>query len=188
MIDGTKVRIRQKQLEDARNDFKWQSDSELSDLDAVSPLDIPFAIYQEELREQLHNPSAIRKNFAIETLDGKHIGNCVYYNIDNIRHQAEVGIMIGDRDYWDKGYGTDAMTTLVNYIFTNIGFKRLYLKTLEKNLRAQHSFIKCGFSPYGHLERDGYNFLLMEMPRSRWEQTQAKQGKIRRLFQLKSRG
>jgi RimJ/RimL family protein N-acetyltransferase len=186
MIDGTKVRIRQKQLEDAHNDFTWQSDQELSDLDAVSPLDIPFPIYLEEFREQLLNPSVTRKNFAIETLDGKHIGNCVYYNIDNLRHQAEVGIMIGERDYWDKGYGTDAMTTLVNYIFNNIGFKRLYLKTLEKNIRAQHSFTKCGFSPYGHLERDGYNFLLMELSRSRWEKTHEKQSKFRRIFQLKN--
>lgn len=188
MIDGTKIRIRQKQLEDARNDFKWQSDPELSDLDAVSQLDIPFPIYLEEFREQLRNSSSARKNYAIETLNGgKHIGNCVYYNIDKIRHQAEVGIMVGDRDYWDKGYGTDAMNTLVNYIFNNLDFKRLHLKTLEKNIRAQHSFMKCGFSPYGHLERDGYHFLLMELPRARWEQTHGKQSKFRKFFQLKSR-
>jgi RimJ/RimL family protein N-acetyltransferase len=188
MIDGTKVRIRQKQLSDARNDYNWASDPELSDLDAVPPLDIPFDIYREEFREQMRNPSPTRKNFSIETMEeGRHIGNCVYYNIDKIRRQAEVGIMIGDRTYWDKGYGTDAMSTLVDYIYTNMDFKRLYLKTLEKNLRAQHSFLKCGFAPYGHMERDGYNFLLMELPRIRWEQTHGKQNKKRKFFQLKIR-
>jgi RimJ/RimL family protein N-acetyltransferase len=168
MITGTKVRIREKQLEDARNDYQWQTDTELSDLDAVSPLDLPFSAYLKEYREQLHHPSSTRRNYAIETLDAIHIGNCVYYNIDNENLEAEVGIMIGNRDYWSKGYGTDAITTLVNFIFKHSGFKRLYLKTLEKNIRAQHSFLKCGFKPYGHLERDGYNFLLMELTRAHW--------------------
>jgi RimJ/RimL family protein N-acetyltransferase len=187
MTDGTKIKIRDKKLEDARNDYEWQSDPELSDLDAVSPLDIPFDIYLEEYREQLRGSSPTRKNYAIETVNGKHIGNCVYYNIDRIRHQAEVGIMIGDREYWNKGYGTDSMNALVDFVFNNSNFKRLYLKTLEKNLRAQHSFLKCGFAPCGHLDRDGYHFLLMELPRTRWEQTHAKQSKIRKLFNLKSR-
>jgi RimJ/RimL family protein N-acetyltransferase len=92
--------------------------------------------------------------------------------------------MIGNRDYWNQGYGTDAMTTLVDFIFRHSGFKRLYLKTLEKNLRAQHSFQKCGFAPYGHLERDGYNFLLMELSRTRWSELRAQQRKSRRLFRL----
>jgi len=168
MITGTKVRIREKQLEDARNDYQWQTDSELSDLDAVSPLVLPFPAYIKEYREQLHYSSSVRRNYAIETLDGKHIGNCVYYNIDNENGEAEVGIMIGDRDYWSKGYGMDTMTTLVDFIFKHSGFKRLYLKTLEKNIRAQQSFLKCGFKPYGHLERDGYKFLLMELTRTHW--------------------
>jgi RimJ/RimL family protein N-acetyltransferase len=168
MITGTKVRIRKKQLEDARNDYQWQTDAELSDLDAVSPLDLPFSSYLQEYRGQLHHPSSIRRNYAIETRDRIHIGNCVYYNIDKINREAEVGIMIGNRDYWNKGYGTDAMTVLVDFIFRHTNFKRLYLKTLEKNLRAQQSFLKCGFVPYGHLERDGYHFLLMELTRPHW--------------------
>jgi RimJ/RimL family protein N-acetyltransferase len=185
MIDGTKVRIRDKKLEDAGNDFKWQSDPELSDLDAVSPLDIPFDVYLEEYREQLRGSSPTRQNYAIETIDGKHIGNCVYYNIDRIRHQAEVGIMIGDRDYWDRGYGTDAMAALVDFVFNNSNFKRLYLKTLVKNIRAQHSFQKCGFAPCGHLERDGYNFLLMELPRIRWEDNHSQPHKLSKIFHFK---
>lgn len=184
MINGTKVRIREKQWEDARNDYQWQTDPELSDLDAITPLKMPFSIYLEEYREQLHHPSPVRRNYAIETLDGKHIGNCVYYNIDNATREAEVGIMIGNRDYWNQGYGTDAMTALVDFIFRHSGFKRLYLKTLEKNLRAQQSFQKCGFAPYGHLERDGYNFLLMELPRTRWAELRANQRKSRRFFRL----
>jgi len=48
--------------------------------------------------------------FAIETADGKHIGNCSFYNISEIEGEAELGIMIGNRDHWDKGYGTDVIS------------------------------------------------------------------------------
>ncbi|HEX9896908.1 MAG TPA: GNAT family N-acetyltransferase [Dehalococcoidales bacterium] len=186
MINGTKVRLREKRLEDASNDYKWQTDAELSELDAVTPLKMPFDMYLEEYREQLRSPSSARYNYAIETLSGKHIGNCVYYNIDKVKHETEAGIMIGDRDYWNQGYGTDAMTTLVDYLFRHSDFKRLHLKTLEKNIRAQHSFQKCGFAPCGHLERDGYHFLQMELPRSRWQEQHSQHKKRRRLFHFPS--
>lgn len=184
MLTGTKVRIRPKRLEDAANDYQWQADAELSDLDAVAPLRMSFEAYQREYREQLRFPSAVRRSFAIETLDGAHIGNCVYYNIDKENREAEVGIMVGNRDYWDQGYGTDAVRTLVDFVFRRHNFKRLYLKTLEKNLRAQHSFRKSGFTPYGHMDRDGYNFLLMELPRTRWQEQNTGAAKPRRLFRL----
>lgn len=184
MIAGSKVRIRPKRLEDAANDYQWQTDAELSALDAVAPLTMSFEAYRQEYREQLRFPSALRRSFAIETLDGAHIGNCVYYNIDKENREAEVGIMVGNRDYWNQGYGTDAMHVLVGFIFRRYNFRRLYLKTLEKNLRAQRSFHKGGFTPYGHMDRNGYSFLLMELPRTRWQEQRAGNAKPRRLFRL----
>jgi RimJ/RimL family protein N-acetyltransferase len=117
-------------------------------------------------------PTPNRQRFAIETLDGKHVGNCTYYGIDETKSEAELGIIIGNRDYWNQGYGTDAITTLVNHIFQQTKLNRIYLKTLETNARAQRCFEKCGFAPYGHLKRDGYNFVLMELNREEWEKQQ----------------
>jgi RimJ/RimL family protein N-acetyltransferase len=171
MIKGTKVKLRLKTIKDAAQDYKWQRDSELSDLDAVSPLPLSFREYLEEYKDTLRHPSPYRRTFAVLTHDGKHIGNCVYYNIDRVSKQAEIGIMIGDRDFWNKGFGTDTINTLSSYVFRHDGFKRLYLKTLTKNVRAQQSFKKSGYSPYGNLERDGYQFLLMELPRERWQKS-----------------
>jgi RimJ/RimL family protein N-acetyltransferase len=76
------------------------------------------------------------------------------------------------------------MHTLVDFVFRRHNFKRLHLKTLEKNLRAQHSFRKSGFTPYGHMDRDGYRFMLMELPRSRWREQNTSTTKIRRLSRL----
>jgi len=165
MIIGGKIRLRDKRLSDARNDYRWQTDSELIQLDAAPLLTISFPKYLLDYTSALCHSTSARHPFAIETLDGDHIGNCVYYNINETKSEAELGIMIGNCDYWDKGYGTDAVATLVNHVFLQTNLKRLYLKTLDWNRRAQKCFEKCGFTPCGHLHKDGHSFVLMELHR-----------------------
>jgi len=173
MISSSKIKLRNKKLADAPADYAWQTDPELAQLDAVPPLTTTFTQYLSNYVSELHYPSSSRHPFAVETLEGKHIGNCVYYGINDGEGEAEVGIMIGDRDYWDDGYGTDAVITLVNYIFRRTKLNRLYLKTLNDNYRAQKCFKKCGFTPYGRIDRDGFHFVLMELHRKQWQEQQA---------------
>ena len=168
MINGKKTIIRTKTATDARNDYIWQTDSELAWLDAAPVVTMPFEEYLPAYISELRYSAPTRCSFALEALDGTHIGNCVYYNINKHKGEAEIGIMIGNRDYWDKGYGTDAVTTLIDYIFSNTGLNRLYLKTLASNARAQRCFQKCGLTPYGCMTRDGFDFVLMDIERSEW--------------------
>ena len=170
MIIGSKIILRDKKLADAPHDYTWRTDPELAQLDAAPLLKITFPQYLLEYTSELCYSSLIRHRFSIQTLDGKHIGNCLYYDINETRGEAELGIMIGNRDYWDKGYGADAVTTLLSYIFRQTKLDRIYLKTLESNHRAQKCFQKCGFTPCGHLFRDGYSFVLMEINRKQQQQ------------------
>jgi len=165
MIIGSKVILRAKRLADARDDYTWQTDPELARLDAAPLLAVPFSQYLSDYVSELHYPPLTRRRFAIETLDGKHIGNCTYYGINEAKGEAELGIMIGDRNCWDKGYGADAVDTFLNYIFCRTNLKRIYLKTLDSNIRAQKCFQKCGFTLCGHLVKDGFSFVLMEIHR-----------------------
>ena len=130
-IKGEKVNIRPKKPTDAKNDYRWQSDPELSALDAMTPLTLSFRDYYQEYIETLKHPFPNRITFAVDTKDGRHIGNCVYYNIDKMIGETEIGIMIGERDYWNNGYGTDIISTLIDYIFQRLKFQRVYLKTLK---------------------------------------------------------
>ena len=174
MIIGSKIRLREKRLADALNNYAWQTDPELAQLDAALQLTVTFPQYLSGYASELRYSLSTRRPFAIETLDGKHIGNCVYYGIDGVRGEAELGIVIGDRDYWDKGYGADAVVTLVRHIFSQTNLERIYLKTLDWNIRAQECFQKCGFTPYGHMVRDGFDFVLMEMYREQGEERRTK--------------
>jgi len=172
MIAGKKIVLREKRLADARNDYTWKTDPELARLDAALQPAVSFHQYLLDYASELRCSHFIRSNFAIETQDGKHIGNCGYYGVNETKGEAELGIMIGDRNYWDKGYGADAVTTLVNYIFRQTNLSRVYLKSLDWNTRAHKCFQKCGFAPCGHLVKDGFDFVLMEIHRNQWQQWQ----------------
>lgn len=162
ILTGNKVRLRPKRFRDTINDYQWRKDAELCRLDATQPTTSSF----EDYLKFVANATSCSSNschFAIETLDGKHIGNCGYFGIDEANGDAEIGIMIGDKGYWNQCYGSDAMRTVLNYIFSQTRLKRIHLKTLDWNIRAQKCFEKCGFTTCGELIREEHSFVLMEI-------------------------
>jgi RimJ/RimL family protein N-acetyltransferase len=167
-LRGDKVILRNKREEDAEQDYIWRSDPELARLDAAYPLSMSFDRYLKIFRDQLRYPTPGSHHFSTETLDGKFIGNCMYYDLDSVNKQAELGIVIGDRDYWSNSYGYDAVTTLLDYMFTDKGLKRVYLHTLEWNKRAQRCFEKSGFVPVKTVRRMSQDFIFMEVLREDW--------------------
>ncbi|MDA1061696.1 MAG: GNAT family N-acetyltransferase [Chloroflexi bacterium] len=167
---GTLVRLREKQAEDARRDYEWRKDSELAAYDATRPITMTFRVFATTLTEDLRRPSTYRRTYAIEDLgSARHIGNVMYYGYDSLLREAELGITIGDRDYWAKGYGTDAVRVLLALIFETLDLRRVYLHTLTSNIRAQRAFRRAGFRRVRSLRRDGYDFERMEILREDFE-------------------
>lgn len=171
---GEKVVLREKRLEDTADDYTWRTDEELARLDATRPLSMSYDEYLRFVGNELRYSNSSSKRLAIDTNDGRHIGNCMYYDIDLRRRQAEIGIMLGDRDYWSKGYGTDSIETLVAHIFSTTPLDRLYLHTLEWNHRARRSFAKSGLRELKGVRRSGQDFILMEILRPEWEEARQK--------------
>ena len=168
-VRGEKVVLREKRASDAIRDYSWSTDKELSELDAASPMKLSFQQALMLYEEELDYPSTLRQRFAIDTLEGEHIGNCMFYDVNEARGEAELGIMVGDRRYWSKAYGTDAVRTLLRHIFMATGLKRVYLHTLDWNIRAQKSFAKVGFVAVGPVKKHGLRFVAMEIYRKDWE-------------------
>jgi RimJ/RimL family protein N-acetyltransferase len=169
MIKCNKIKLCTKQLDDATNDYAWKTDPELAELDASLPLDMTFNEYLFVYINELRMTTTVKHEFSIETINGEHIGNCAYYNVNKLKAEAEVGIILGNRQYWDKGYGTESMLSLLEYVFSRYNFKRVHLKTLDHNVRAQNCFTKCGFIACGSKKLNGYNFIIMELPREKWQ-------------------
>ena len=165
---GEKVVLREKKLNDAVEDYVWRRDTELSQLDATRPISMSFSDYHQYTREELKYDSYYSVRLAVETLDGIHIGNCMYYDTNDRRKEAELGIMIGNRDYWGQGYGSDAVKTLINYVFSYTHLNKIYLHTLEENHRARRSFTKSGLSEIRKVKRSGKDFIRMEIIKDDW--------------------
>ena len=163
IAQGRLVRLREKSIDDAERDYSWRSDPELAAYDAARPLTMRFASFLATLSEEIQYPTQHRRTFAIEDREtSKHIGNVMYYGYDSFLHEAELGITIGDRDYWSHGYGRDTVVTMLHYLFDEMRLSRVYLHTLTWNARAQASFEKAGFRRVRETRRSGYDFVYME--------------------------
>ena len=170
-LQGAKVILREKRIEDAEKDYRWRSDPEIARLDAAYPLSMSFERYLKLFEDQLRYPTPGSHHFGADAADGTYIGNCMYYDLDSVSKEAELGIVIGDRNYWSNSYGYDAVTTLLNHMFMDLHLNRVYLHTLDWNERAQRCFSKSGFKPVRTVRRMAQDFILMEVLREDWLET-----------------
>jgi RimJ/RimL family protein N-acetyltransferase len=160
---GDLVRLREKRVEDAERDYEWRRDPELAAYDAAKPLTMSLPSFTATIAEELRYPQSHRRTFAIEELsNGRHIGNVMYYGYDSTQREAELGITIGDRDYWSQGYGADAVTSMLRHLFGELDLRRVFLHTLTWNHRAQQCFLRAGFRRVREVTRGPHDFVLME--------------------------
>lgn len=155
--------VRRKRLADAQDEYRWRSDEEIARFDASRPVQAEFENYQRNWSFDYRFTDMAGRSFAVEDENGRHIGNIMYYNIDHQRAEAEIGISIGERDYWSRGYGSDAIEALTRKLMRITSLKRLYLHTLDWNRRAQRAFQRAGFRPCATSWRDGHTFVVMEL-------------------------
>lgn len=93
-----------------------------------------------------HQPGYANAGFAIETLeDGKLIGNCGLQQTRPEDRHAVLGIFIGDRSCWGRGYGTDATRTLCRFGFEMMNLHRIELEVIDGNDRARAIYERLGF-------------------------------------------
>ena len=164
VLTGNKVRLRPRCLEDAADQYRWRRDEELCSLDASVPTSFSFGEFLDRYSVELEYPG-LTCTWAIDTLDGRHIGECSLFNLDLLSNTAELGILIGEKEFWGLGYGTDAINVLLSDIFATSDLKRLVLRTLDWNTRAQKCFEKCGFAACGAVSGGSYQFTVMERVR-----------------------
>jgi RimJ/RimL family protein N-acetyltransferase len=117
--------------------------------------------------------------FTIQIIEGADpIGMIDLGGFDWTARNCWVGIGIGEREYWGKGYGTEAMNLVLRYAFACLNLNRVSLTVFEYNPRAYQSYIKCGFREEGRLrqfmQREGerYDLIYMGILREAWETAQ----------------
>jgi RimJ/RimL family protein N-acetyltransferase len=171
VVAGEHVYLSHFDRNDARTCAKWLSDLEITThLGAMGQV---FGVEDEEewierVRRDRYNPT-----FAIVVRDGKRlIGSTGLKGVDPKRGTAELGILIGEKDVWGKGYGAEAARLVVDFAFSLLGLHMIWLKHWEFNGRAHRSYLKAGFKDAGRLrsalEVGGHRYdeLLMDITRA----------------------
>jgi len=99
-------------------------------------------------KHRADNPAraARRIAFGVQTKDGKPIGQFTIRNLDSYNRLADLSAIIGDPDYWSGGYGTDALTLLIDYAFDWLDVRRVWLTTMAANPRVMRQMEKVGFT------------------------------------------
>lgn len=151
MIVGERVRLRAIKRDDLPRFVEWFSDP---DVRRYLDMYLPFSLTQEErwfehLQERMEKREVVM--LTIETEDGAHIGNISLFDINWKDRHAELGITIGDKDYWGQGYGTDSIRTILGLAFDSMNLHRVFLRVHEDNARAISCYEKAGFREEGTL-------------------------------------
>ncbi len=112
--------------------------------------------------------------WIIQTLEGDQIIGDIGLEVMWNHREAFVGLGIGERENWGKGYGTDAMRIILRYAFEELDLARVSLDVFEYNPRGIHSYEKAGFTYEGRmrgfLNRDGrrWDMIFMGILREEW--------------------
>ena len=79
-------------------------------------------------------------------MDGQHIGWVSSYNWDQEEKSAFIGISIPEEENWGKGYGTEAVSLFLNFLFDSLGLKTIRTATWTGNKRMVRCAEKAGFT------------------------------------------
>lgn len=163
-------------LAEAETLARWTHDSEfarLLDGGANRPLAAPDLIERyTDFKPEVEPDNFLFfiRSLADETLLGFITLEDIFWRNGN----AWVGIGVGERAYWGKGYGTEAMRLISRYAFEELDLHRLSLTVFEYNARALRSYQKAGFVEEGRfrgfIARDGrrWDLVFMGLLREEW--------------------
>jgi RimJ/RimL family protein N-acetyltransferase len=154
---GELVRVTSEEPEErAKAEIRWQRDSEYNRLSGMEPSTMYSAKSLKKWFEKKNDDDLElnRYSFSVRTLEEDKLIGFFGLWVDLIHNEAWVGIGIGERDFWGRGYGTDMMKLCLQYAFTELNVNRVSLGVHSYNPRAQRSYEKAGFRFEGRTRAD----------------------------------
>lgn len=177
LLVGNLVRLAAYDPEEMGKAFsRWTRDSEYWRLMDTSPARMPSSNRVTKFIEKdMDELDASIYFFGVRRLeDDALIGEMILHVINWAGGDAFVGLTIGERENWGKGYGTEMMHLLLQYAFLEVNLHRVTLAVFEYNPRAIRSYEKAGFRHEGRMRRflnkEGrrWDMLFMGILRDEW--------------------
>ena len=142
-LKGKKVILRKIKLSDAKNFVKWFNDPLVNKFMFVRG--ITLAKERKYILERISGKIKNALHFCIDTFEGIHIGSVSLENIHERNKNSSFGIIIGNKNYWNKGYGEEASRLIIDYGFKKLKLHRIELDVYSYNKRAIKLYKKLGF-------------------------------------------
>lgn len=179
MIFGERIRLRAPERDDLPMFVSWLNDPEVR---AGLATYLPISMAQEEqwfesvLKRPMESQPLVIEVKELDTW--VPIGNIGVFDINSVGHSAELGIVIGNKAYWNKGYCTEAITLMLKHCFETLNLNRVSLQVYENNLGAIRCYEKVGFVHEGR-QREGVfrsgkylDVLMMSVLKKDWKKEQ----------------
>ncbi len=148
MIKGEKIFLTELDPANAETIRAWLNDPEVYKYLMVGHT--PISKEDERRYYESHTNQGDERNFEIHVADdGRYIGNIGIKGISLVHRRAEMGISIGSKQDWGKGYGSDAIVTMLRYAFDTLGLHTVKIRAHEDHARALEMYRRVGFVDVG---------------------------------------
>jgi len=152
IIQGERIYLRPLRLGDIEGNYpKWFDDPEVCKHNDH----IPFTKTKQDFIDYINKVINSKNDYVFAICDkenNKHIGNISLQKINHNYKNAEVAIIIGEKDYWGKGIGREAWQLVMDYGFNILNLHRIYCGTHEENFGMQKIAVSCGMKEEGRLK------------------------------------
>lgn len=148
-LKGKKIYLRPITLEDANEEYvHWLNDKEVNQY-----LESRFVLATvENVKKFIEGILKSENNYFFAIVDiesNKHIGNIKLGSVNTYHKRADIGILIGDKNYWGKGIGTEAITLISDFAFNHLYLDKVMAGCYANNLGSYKAFLKCDFVEEG---------------------------------------
>ena len=157
-IIGEKIYLRPLEKSDLSGSYlSWVNDPEVTRYMETGTFPTNLEKLEEYYSFMTTSPNYVILAIIDKELDkGKHIGNITLNNINWIHRIVNLGFMIGDKDYWGKGYGTEAIELMVKYAFATLNLHKISVGIYADHIGSIRAFKKAGFIQEAKLEGELY--------------------------------
>lgn len=151
MLHGKRIYLRCPTMKDAANVFHWQRDDEVWRYDPHRPFSRRLSEFLPTFERNYVHDNGRQFWYIIENEQHLPIGTITYFNIDTRLGQVEIGLGLGDKTQWGKGYGAEAIGVLIDHLFATSRLVRIYAETAQANRSARRAFVKANFIEVGQI-------------------------------------
>ncbi len=151
-IQGKKIYLRNLELIDVEGNYpKWFDDAEVCKYNSHEP----FTKSKQDFIDYVNKVNNSKNEYVFAICDknnNKHIGNISIQKIDFKNKNAEIAIILGEKDYWGKGIGKEAWKLAIDFGFNALKLHRIYCGTHADNIGMQKIALYCGMKEEGRFK------------------------------------